>query len=303
MKTISELYDAIASMPPRTVAVAQPADSEVMSSIKQAYEMGLARFILVGDPEKIRKTAEGIGLSLVDFVIEEALTEQEIAEAAVRAVHEGRADAVMKGLIKSSIFLKAVLNREFGLRKSGSIISAIAVVESDYYHKLLFLSDIAFSPIPDLETKKAILRNVVETAHSFGIDTPKVACISASEDVNPKIPASAEARMLREANERGEITGCIVEGPISVDLSVSAESAKHKGFVSPVAGDADILLMPDITTGNGIYKTMSCLSRIRTGGVMAGASAPIIFCSRSDTAETKRNTIAFAVYLSQNKKA
>lgn len=299
MKSISEVYDAIKAMPPKTIAVAQPADSEVLSSVKHAYEMGLARFILIGNKEKIEKTAEEIGLALDEFEIMDLDEEPEIAAAAVKCVHEGRADAVMKGLIHSATFLKAVLNKEFGLRKSGSIISAIAVVESEQYHKLLFLSDIAFSPIPDLDTKKAILNNVVDVAHRFGIPEPKVACISSSEDVNPKIPSSAEARQLRDAWENGEITGCVVEGPISVDLAVSEESAKHKGFVSPVAGDADILLMPDISTGNGIYKTMSCLSHIVTGGVMAGAAAPIIFCSRSDTAETKCNTIAFAIYLSQ----
>ena len=300
MQSIQDVYQAIKGCPAIRIAVAQPADSVVLSAICQATALGIAEFILVGDMAETRQLACEAGEDLSGFTLVDIPDDIEAAEYAVRLVHDGEADVLMKGLLQSADFLRAVLNKDYGLRKKGSIISSIAVIESSRYHKLLFLTDIAFSPVPDLETKKALIRNAVEIVGKFGVNTPKVACLAAAEEINPKIPSSLEAEQLKQANEAGELKNCIVEGPISLDLAISKESALHKGYDSPVAGDADILLVPDITTGNSIYKALACLSDMQTGGVMAGAASPIVFCSRADNVETKLNTLAFACYLSHN---
>lgn len=299
MKHIQEIWDSLKTVHPGKVALACAADRPVLEAARRAHEQGIADFILIDDTVKLRALAADMDLNLTDYELIHEPDPATAARLAAGMVHDGEAEVVMKGLLESAVFLKACLDREHGLRKPDSMISAIAVIESPKYEKLMFLTDLAFTPVPDLEAKKKILQNAVAVAQRFGVETPKVACLAPAEKVNPKIPATQDAADLAAAAATGQLGNCLVAGPISMDLAVSREAAIHKWYANPVAGDADILLAPDITVGNVLYKTLSCLSDIRTGGVMAGAAAPIVFCSRSDSAETKVNTIAFAMYLSQ----
>jgi phosphate butyryltransferase len=204
---------------------------------------------------------------------------------------------IMKGLLPTGIFLKALLDPSFNLRKEGNIISAIAVLEASDQGRLLFLTDPGFVPLPDFDTKLKLIHNVVEVVKKFGIDEPKVAVLCAAETVNPKIPVTVEAAELERLNKNGSIKGCLIAGPISLDLAISESSAKHKNYTHPVAGKADVLLAPDLQSANILYKSLTYFGKLQTGGIMTGANVPVIFTSRSDTAETKLNTILFAAYL------
>jgi len=297
MKTIHEIWDSLKNIEPKRVAVACAADKPVLEACWEAQKRGIAEFILVGDVEKIKMIAGENGISLEHFEFVEETDEVEAGLTAVKLVSSGKADVVMKGLMSSSNFLRACLNREVGIRKEGCTLSAIAVVESAKVDRLLFITDLAITPLPDLETKKRILNNAVEVARKLGIEEPKVACLSGSETVNPKIASSAEGAALQEANRLGEIPNCIVAGPISFDLAMSKEAAVYKKYENPVGGCADILLVPSVDVGNVLYKSITYFTEITTGGVMCGAKAPIVFCSRADSSETKLNTIALAVYL------
>lgn len=297
MKSIQEVWDLLKEAKPKKIAVACAADKPVLEACSQAAERGIARFILVGDTAAIRRIANENSISLAGFEFVEEKDEVEAGLKAVQLVSGGKADVIMKGLMSSSNFLRACLNKEVGIRKEGSTISAVAVVESSKVDRLLFITDLAITPMPDLETKKKILNNAVEVARKLGVEEPKVACLSGSEIVSAKIASSADGAALQEANQRGEITGCIVAGPISFDLAMSKEAVKHKGYQNPVGGCADILLVPSVDVGNVLYKSITYFTEITTGGVMCGARAPIVFCSRADSAQTKLNTIALAVYL------
>ena len=298
--SISEVYDIIKNAEPKRVAVAQAADAHVLQAVCGAYAEGYALPILIGDPDRIRECAEKNDLDISAFRIVEAKEEEE-AIRAVELIHAGEADVVMKGLMQSATFLRAVLKRETGIRKPGAVVSAIAVVELFTLKRLAFITDLAITPEPDLETKKKILENAVNIAHRFGIARPKAAALCAAETVNEKMSSSRDARDLQIMNENGEIAGCVVAGPISFDLAMSKESCEEKGYHHEVGGNADILLAPDINAGNIMYKTMMLFAGMDTGGVIAGTTAPVVFTSRSDSPRTKQNTLAMAVYLAGQK--
>ena len=299
--SIDEVYQLIKEETSKKVAVAQAADAHVLHAIEGAHSEGYADAILIGSAEKIKKIAAEEGIDLTPYEIVDVEDEQQAAATAVKMVHEKKADVVMKGLMGSSTFLREVLNREYGLRKKDSIISAIAVIELEKVKKLNFITDLAITPLPDLDTKIKILNNAVETAHKFGIEIPKVAALSAAETLNKKMASSCDCAELETMNKLGKITGCEVAGPISFDLAMSEEAAVEKGYENPVAGKADILLVPSIEVGNVLYKALMLFAEMKTGGIIAGTSAPVVFCSRADSAETKKNTLALAVYMASVK--
>lgn len=302
IRSIQEVYQLIKTDSPKKVTVAQAADAHVLQAVSEAYNEGYADPILIGDTEKIKNIAEKEKIDITSFEVIDAKTEEEAAQIAVRKVHDKEADVVMKGLMGSSGFLRAVLNKEYGLRKEGTVMSAIAVVELLGLQRLTFITDPGITPLPDMETKVKLLNNAVDIAHGFGIEEPKVAALSASEVVNPKMISSYEGAELTKQNEEGAIIGCKVAGPISFDLAMSEEAAEEKGYKNPVAGNADILLVPSIEVGNVLYKSLMLFADMRTGGIIAGTSAPVVFCSRADSASTKKNTLAMAVYLAQKNK-
>ena len=299
-KGFEELIATTGSKKKVSVAVAQ--DAPVLEAVKAAKERGIADAILVGDADKIGAIAAELNMNLSDYEVIDVKDIQEAAHTAVALVHDGKADMYMKGLIDTKSFLKSVLDKEVGLR-TGKPLSHVAVFEIPGVDHLLFLSDVAFIPYPTLEDKKAIIEHTVAVAHACGIECPKVAPLAAVEVVNPKMPVTVEAAELTRMNEEGEITGCIVDGPLSFDLAIDPEAAKHKGAEGrKIVGDADIVIFPDIHAGNLMYKALVHLTPCKNGCILTGTQAPVILTSRSDTFETKVNSIALAAVVAHNLK-
>ncbi len=276
------------------MAVAAAHDKEVLSAIKMGMEANLVTPILIGDKDLIISYANELNLDLTNVEIIDEKDIQKASEIAVTIVHDDKAKILMKGLEDTSIILKAVLNKDFGLR-TDNLLSHAAVFQLEKYHKLLFVTDAAMNLAPNADEKRQITENIVKLAHSLSINEPKVAVICAKEKVNPKMIATVDAAELVEKNKAGEITGCIIGGPFALDNAVSKEAAIHKGIDDPVAGDADILLMPNIEAGNVLYKSLAFLSNSKNAGILLGAQAPIVLTSRADTDEAKLNSIALAV--------
>ncbi|PGN40168.1 phosphate butyryltransferase [Bacillus cereus] len=289
------LIDQAAGKPKKTVAVAVPEDHEVIEAVAKAIKLQLAQFRLYGNQEKIMGMLQEHGLQTSEHVeVIAAMSSAEAAELSVKAVRNGEADVLMKGNIPTANILKAVLNKEWGLRK-GSVLSHVAAFEVQNYDRLIFVTDAAMNIAPDVTQKAAIIQNTVEVAQAIGIDLPKVAPIAAVEVVNPAMQATIDAAMLTQMNRRGQIKDCIVDGPLALDNAVSQIAAEHKGIVSDVAGKADILLVPTIEAGNVLYKSLVYFADAKVGAMIAGAKAPIVLTSRADSAETKVYSLALAV--------
>ncbi|QCU09501.1 phosphate butyryltransferase [Bacillus paranthracis] len=279
----------------KTVAVAVAEDHEVIEAVAKAITLQLAQFRLYGNQEKIMGMLQEHSLQTSEHI--EVIATQSSAEAAelsVKAVRNGEADVLMKGNIPTANILKAVLNKEWGLRK-GSVLSHVAAFEVPNYNRLIFVTDAAMNIAPDVTQKAAIIQNTVEVARAIGIDSPKVAPIAAVEVVNPAMQATIDAAMLTQMNRRGQIKNCVVDGPLALDNAVSQIAAEHKGIVSDVAGKADILLVPTIEAGNVLYKSLVYFADAKVGAMIAGAKAPIVLTSRADSAETKVYSLALAV--------
>ncbi|MDF9503651.1 phosphate butyryltransferase [Bacillus cereus] len=289
------LIDQAAGQPKKTVAVAVAEDHEVIEAVAKAIKLQLAQFRLYGNQEKIMGMLQEHGLQTSEHVeVIVAMSNAEAAELSVKAVRNGEADVLMKGNIPTANILKAVLNKEWGLRK-GSVLSHVAAFEVPNYDRLIFVTDAAMNIAPDVTQKAAIIQNTVEVAQAIGIDLPKVAPIAAVEVVNPAMQATIDAAMLTQMNRRGQIKDCIVDGPLALDNAVSQIAAEHKGIVSDVAGKADILLVPTIEAGNVLYKSLVYFADAKVGAMIAGAKAPIVLTSRADSAETKVYSLALAV--------
>ena len=299
MNNFDSLLEKVKSCSTKKLAVAVAQDDAVLEAVQAAKERDIADAILVGDKDKIREIAASINMDLSGFEIIDVKDTTEAAHTAVKLVHDGKADMYMKGLIDTKGFLKSVLDKEVGLR-TGKPLSHVALFEIEGYEKMFFLSDVAFIPYPSLEDKVGIINNTVEVAHACGIECPKVAPIAAVEVVNPKMPVTVEAAELTKMNDEGKITGCIVDGPLSMDLAIDPEAAKHKGATGrKIVGDADVILFPDIHAGNITYKTLVHTAKVKNGCILTGTKAPVILTSRSDTFETKVNSIALAAVVAE----
>lgn len=281
------------------VAVAQ--DAEVLLAVDKARQLRIATAVLVGDEAEIRSIAAQRNIDLSDYEIIHESDKVEACRKAVKLVRDKRADVVMKGIVDTAIILKAVLDKEIGLRDA-PVLSHVAVFEVPGFDRLLYLSDAAMNIAPDLEAKKHILKNTVKVAHALGNDAPIAACLCAVEKVNPKMQATLDAAALVEANKTGEIKGCTVMGPLALDNAISVEAAHHKGITDPNAGRADILLVPAIEVGNVFYKSMVFMAKAQNAGVIVGAKVPIVLTSRADSDETKLNSIALALKIAANEK-
>ncbi|MCC2376071.1 MULTISPECIES: phosphate butyryltransferase [Bacillus] len=292
---LEHLIDQAAGQPKKTVAVAVAEDHEVIEAVAKAIKLQLAQFRLYGNQEKIMGMLQEQGLQTSEHIeVIAAASSAEAAELSVKAVRNGEADVLMKGNIPTANILKAVLNKEWGLRK-GSTLSHVAAFEVPNYDRLIFVTDAAMNIAPDVTQKAAIIQNTVEVAQAIGMDLPKVAPIAAVEVVNPAMQATIDAAMLTQMNRRGQIKNCVVDGPLALDNAVSQIAAEHKGIVSDVAGKADILLVPTIEAGNVLYKSLVYFADAKVGAMIAGAKAPIVLTSRADSAETKVYSLALAV--------
>lgn len=285
-----------------TLSVAAAHDEEVLLAIKSAVEMDIITPILIGEENKIREISKEINFDLSKFKIINKGTIEECAETAVKLVSLGEADFVMKGLLDTSVILKAVLNKEWGLR-TDSLLSHVMVYEVPSYDKLLVTTDGGMNIAPDYNQKVKILKNAIEATKPLGLKHIKVACLAAKEKVNPKMQATVDARALQEAGERGEFGNDVtVEGPLAFDLAVSKEAAKIKGFKSKVSGEADIMLMPTIEVGNGIGKALTYFAGSKSAGIIMGAKAPIVLVSRADSHESKLYSIAYGALIAGHNK-
>lgn len=304
MKTIKELIAAAAAAGPMDLAVASAQEASVLEAVADAYAAGIAKPILVGNPEAIAAAAagarDGKGVDISAFEIVPVQELYAAAGKAVELVRTGRACALMKGIIDTAPLLKAVLNKETGIN-AGRLASHVAVMEVPTYHKLLIVTDAAINIAPDLAGFVDIINSAVTVARALGIQKPKVAVLAAVEKVNAeKMPCTATAALLTQMNRRGQIKNCIVDGPLALDNAVSAESARIKKIESDVAGDADILVVPDIEAGNILYKCLLDLAGAKGAGIVMGAAKPVVLTSRADTAETKLASIALASLTGRN---
>lgn len=298
-KTFDDLISKVSAFEMKKVSVAVAQDSAVLEAVKAAKERGIADAVLVGDESKIKAVAAEIGMDLSGFEMIHVEDDIEASLTAVKLVHDGKADMYMKGLIDTKNFLKSVLNKEVGLR-TGSALSHVCVFDIKGLDHLLFLTDVAFIPYPTLEDKVNIINNTLEITRACGIENPKVAPLAAVEVVNPKMPATVEAAELTKMCQEGAITGCVVDGPLSLDLAIDPEAAKHKGATDrAIQGDADILLFPDIHAGNLVYKALVHLATVKNGNMLTGTKAPVILTSRSDDFETKVNSIALGAVVAE----
>lgn len=298
-KNFDEILAQVKSCPKKKVSVAVAQDENVLEAVMVAKKEGIADSILVGDAAQIAEIADRIGMDLNDYEVIDIKDTTEAALAAVKLVHDGTADMYMKGLIDTKGFLKSVLDKEAGLR-TGKALSHVCVFDVEGFDHLLFLTDVAFIPYPTLEDKVNIINNTVEICEACGVTNPKVAPLAAVEVVNPKMPVTVEAAELTRMNEAGEITGCIVDGPLSMDLATCPEAAQHKGATGrKIVGDADVLLFPDIQAGNITYKAMVHTANLKNGNLITGTKAPVILTSRSDSVDVKVNSLALGAVVAE----
>lgn len=282
-----QLIEKVKGYPARKrMAVAAAGDEHTLEAVMHARNEGIVDPVLVGDKALIVKILADMGESVDDENIYDYPDLKEAAEYAVKLVKEGKADFLMKGKLDTSVILKAVVNKENGLGQ-GRTMSHFTMFEVPTYHKIMVPVDGGMVTYPTLEQKKDIINNTVETLVSMGYKCPKVGVLACVEKLNPKMPETVEANELKEMNKRGEIKNCIVEGPISYDCAVSKEIADFKGFDSPVAGDVDILVAPNIHAGNIMGKMLACTCNARMAGFIVGAKCPIVLTSRGSSAQEK----------------
>ncbi len=292
LRNLNELVEMIRGKK-KVVAIAGAEDKEAIKAVSEARELGISA-ILFGKKEIIEKNLSEIG---VEYPIVDCRTDEESSKWAVKYVVDGKAHIVMKGLVKTSTLLKAVLDKEYGLRTE-RLLSHITLLEVPGINRLIFLTDGGMVIRPTLEQKVQIIENAVNVAKKLGYEMPKVGIIAAVETVNPDMPETLEAALIAKMNERGQIKGCKIDGPLGIDNALSVYAAEVKGIKGEVAGHADILVVPDIHSGNFLGKSAVYFANGRIAGIIAGAKAPVIVISRADTSDSKFVSIALAMALS-----
>lgn len=303
MKRLAELKEKAKEGQKQIVSVANAVDKHVLQAVKMGLEEDLCDFLLIGNEANIKKLAKEVALTFHQWgdrvIIQHAETKADIARAAVLAVHENKATILMKGYIPTKDILQAVLDKDYGLR-SGKILSHVALFEVPNQNKLVFLTDAAMNINPDIKQKVAIINNAVNVAHSIGLELPRVAAVTPVEMVNPDIPSTVDAALLTQMQRRGQIQGCLVDGPLAFDNAVSVKAAKQKQISSAVAGQADILLASSIEAGNVLYKSFVYYAKAKVAAIICGAKAPIILTSRADSAESKLYSLSLAIMTTKN---
>jgi len=299
IKNLDFLLEKCKAAPRMTLAVACPQGDDILEAVADAAQEGVVDPVLVGNRGKTLAIAESLGLDISGLEFVDEPDDALAAEKAVRMVSSGEAHLLMKGNVKTAVLLKAVLNKEWGLR-SGSLLSHLFLFQVPRMPGVIGMSDGGMTMYPDLPTKVGIVENAVWAYHRIGVECPKIAALAAVEVVNPDMQATLDAAALAQMNRRGQIKGCLIDGPLALDNAVSAEAARIKGIESPVAGDADMLLVPSIEAGNFVGKVMMYMSGGKGAGVILGARRPIVLTSRFDNAETKRLSIAFGAVLAMS---
>ena len=297
LSQLRELLDR--SHKPKKLILAASEDAHSLNAVFNAAKENIIRPILVGDREKTFGMAEILNLDISKFEFVEASNPVEAVTISVKMIHDNKADVLMKGKVGTSDMLRCVLNKEYGLR-TGKLLSHFAYFEVETYHKLIAVTDVAMNIAPDLAEKIQILNNSVTILNNLGIVMPKVAVLGAVEKVNTEMRATLDAALLSKMNQRDQILNCIVDGPLAFDNAISVESARHKEIKSDVAGDTDLLLMPDIEVGNVLYKSLVFFAKAKVASMIVGASAPIVLTSRSDSEQAKFDSILLAAVAAEN---
>jgi phosphate butyryltransferase len=298
LKKLDDLRAIVANEPVKKLVLAAAQDQHSLSAVLRAAKDGVIEPILIGDKEAIQNISVSNGFDITGLRVIHEPDMDKAVEMAVKMVSSKQADVLMKGKVGTSTLLKCVLNKEWGLR-TGNLLSHIALFEVDTYHKLIAVTDVAMNIAPNLQDKIAIVNNSISCLHKLGIPMPKVAVLGAVEMVNENMEATLHAALLSKMNQRDQIRGCIIDGPLAFDNAVSLESAQHKGIRSEVAGDTDLLLMPDIEVGNVLYKSLVFFAKAKVASVILGAQAPIVLTSRSDTEQAKFDSILLAAAASK----
>ncbi|MFN3305878.1 MAG: bifunctional enoyl-CoA hydratase/phosphate acetyltransferase [Candidatus Kapaibacteriota bacterium] len=293
LKNLETLIEISLSKPKKSIAVAASEDEQVLLALKQATEKGIVTPILVGNKERTEKLAQEISFDISKYEFIEEKEPSKSARIAVSVVREGRAQIIMKGLVNTADYLRAILDKERGLR-SGNLLSHIGIFEIPNYHKLIGLTDAAQNIAPTLEEKVWIIQNSVDLLRRLGIQTPKIALLAAVENVNPKMQATFDAALITMMNKRKQIKNCVIDGPLAFDNAISKEAAVHKGIDSPVAGDTDLLVAPEIETANALYKSFTYFAKGVVAAIILGAAVPIVLTSRADSEKSKLYSIALA---------
>lgn len=298
---LEQMYAVLQGAEKKNLVAVWANDSHTISAVSQAIDLGIINGILVGDTNVIAKVCTEEKIDKLKFKLIHADTDTTAASLAVQQITEGGGDILMKGLISTDKYMRAILNRDAGLLQPKSILSHVTVIENAHYHKLLIVGDVAIIPKPDLMQKAAIASYLIATAKALGIQKPKLAVISASEQILPALESSIEAAILAKMGDRGQIKGAVVDGPLSLDAAIDKESALIKGIGGEVAGDADCLIFPNLDAGNVFYKMNSKMSNAQMGAFVAGAKVPCVLSSRGDTTQTKLNSIALCAMLAISK--
>ncbi|MFA9389826.1 MAG: phosphate acyltransferase [Prolixibacteraceae bacterium] len=281
----------------RHLVVANGVDMHSLEAVVMAVKMGIVTVTITGDEKLIVASCQKLNFESDAYQIIHCKTEVEAAEKAVEMVRSGKANLIMKGLISTDLFMKAILNKEKGILPPGTLLTHVTLLKNPMYHKPLLISDVAIIPLPDLYQKKQITTYLIEAAHRLGIQQPRVAFIAATEKVTSKMPATIDAQALKEMWENGEFAPSFCDGPMALDVALDKGSAEIKNIHSEVAGNADCLLFPNIEAGNVFYKTNTKLSKVTIAAIVMGTTVPTVLSSRGDTTKTKLNSIALAAML------
>jgi len=294
---LDQMFEVLLARPKKRLVAAWAIDEHTIMAVHQAVEMGIAEGVLVGDEAIIKKVCAEHNLDCGKLRIVHSASDMAAAALAVQLINNGEGDFLMKGLLSTDRYMRAILNKEKGLMENGAILSHVTVAEPLNYHKLLIFGDVAIIPLPDLSQKIAIINYLIRVAHFLGIETPKVGIAAASEQTLPKIPSCADGAILSKMAQRGQIKGAMVEGPLGFDLIIDKESAEIKGVHSEVCGDADCILFPNIEAGNTFYKTIVKLLKSELCAIVMGAKVPCVLTSRGDSEQSKLYSIALAAML------
>jgi len=299
IKKLEELFSVLKAQKSKRLVAAYANDAHTIGAISQAVDLGIIEATLVGDKEIIAGVCTQENIDINKFEIVHEPEEMQAARRAVALINDGRGDMLMKGLVSTDKYMRAILNKENGLMTPGAILSHVTVMENPNYYKLLIFGDVAIIPLPELKEKIAITNYLISMAHSLGNTLPKVAVLAATEQVMPKMPACVDAALISKMADRGQINGALVEGPLALDVAIDKESAEIKKINSPVAGDADCLVFPNIESGNVFYKANTKLAGGEQGAIVVGAKVPAVLSSRGDSIKTKLYSIALAAILSK----
>ena len=291
---LDDMFEALRSRESKRLVAAYANDSHTIGAVSKAIDLGLVDATLVGDKDTIAVVCSKEGIDPSKFEIVHEPDEMAAANKAVALINDGKGNLLMKGLVSTDKYMRAILHKENGLLPPKAVLSHVTVMENPNYHKLLIFGDVAIIPLPELKEKIAITNYLVTTAKALGIEKPKVAVLAATEQVSPKMQACVDAALIAKMADRGQISGAYVDGPLALDVAIDKESAEIKKLGGHVAGDADCLVFPNIESGNVFYKANTKLAKSELGAMVVGARVPAVLSSRGDTIKTKLYSIALA---------